>query len=614
MKTIALSALLCLVALSAHAESYTVRTTEDSGPGSLRDALDDADDGDIILFGGDVRGEIRLSEPLDVNDDVAIKGPGADVVTIRAGAEGSAVDVRGDATISGVTISGGESGIDLKRGKLTLIECAVRNADGPGVEVSDGTRLTLSRSLIADNGGAGIDVGDGKLTCVNSTISGNGAAGLANGDGSVTAANCTIASNRGAGVKTGEGEARLHNTLLADNHPSCSGTIASAGYNLVDDQSCHFAASGDQNGVDPRLGVLYGNGGPTATQAPGGSSPAIDAGDPAGCLDSIGSLLNVDQRGLRRPNGGRCDIGAVETQVATASGGTVVNRILALVDGDPITLYELTDFAAADVRLRESGADQATLLDLLVTKRVIEKEVESQGIAVNEAEIDRYITSIRERNGLDEQQLDQALAQQGLTRERYREQVKEELQRAQLINREIRGKVSVSPEEIDRYYKEHESGATDGEQMVVSHIVLQIPPDASEEQIAAVEARADKIHDELDDGADFAEVAKRESEDGAAPSGGKLGTFKKGEMRDELEAAVKDLDAGEYSEPVRTATAIHIVRLDERIAVGGEGGEGMPDSAREEIKERLYAEALEERYNRWLKEDLRQRHHVEIRQ
>jgi parvulin-like peptidyl-prolyl isomerase len=246
---------------------------------------------------------------------------------------------------------------------------------------------------------------------------------------------------------------------------------------------------------------------------------------------------------------------------------------------------------------------------------VIEKEVAAQNIVVAEAEIDRYIASIRERNGLSEAQPDQALAQQGLTREQYRQQVKEELQRAQLINREIRGKVSVSPEEIERYRKERDGGAGGGDdaadQVVISHIVLQLPPQADEAQIAAVEARAEKIHAELEDGADFAEVAKRESEDGAAPAGGKLGTFKQGEMRDELEAAIEGLGAGEFSQPVRTAGAVHIVRVDERIAADEPAK--VSEAERAEIKEKLYAEALEERYNRWLKEDLRQRHSVEIR-
>ncbi len=106
-------------------------------------------------------------------------------------------------------------------------------------------------------------------------------------------------------------------------------------------------------------------------------------------------------------------------------------------------------------------------------------------------------------------------------------------------------------------------------------------------------------------------MAQRASEDGAAKGGGSLGTFKKGEMRDDLEAAVAGLSPGEFSKPLRGSSGIHIVRLDERTTPGS--ATAVPDGRADQIKEQLYAKALEDRYTRWLKEDLRQRHHVEIR-
>lgn len=609
--------LLCAVTLAcaavAQAESHTVRTTDDSGEGSLRDTLDDADDGDTILFASDVRGEIVLTDPLDVDHAVSIKGPGADVLTINGGELSTVLDVTADATISGLAITGGDRGISLDRDKLTIIDCTVRDSAGDGIDVGSRSRLTVLRSLIAGHREAGIEA-SGAATCINSTISDNGGNGITSDDGHIVLASCTIADNRGTGLAASGGEARATNSLFAGNAASCSGAVVSQGYNLTDDTSCQFAAAGDQSGVDARLGGLLANGGATDTRAPATGSPAIDSGNPAGCSDPGGTALTVDQRGLRRPSGGRCDIGAVEAQVvvATAARGTVVNRIVALVDGDPITAYELKDFSAGDPRLQQAAeANRGEVLELLVTKRVIEKEVERQGIVIQEAEIDRYVDNIKQRNNIDDMQLEAALGQQGITREKYRAQVRDELQRAQLINREIRGKVSVSPEEIERYAREHgEGGAADDEQVTISHIVLKLPPDATAAQVAEVEARADKIYEELDDGADFAEVAARESEDGAAKSGGKLGTFKRGEMREDLEAAVADLEPGEISKPVKGPTSINIIRLDERI---GAGDSELSEAKMTEIKEKLYAEALEERYNRWLKEDLRQRHHVEIK-
>jgi peptidyl-prolyl cis-trans isomerase SurA len=597
-------------AAPAVAAIHTVRNTDDSGDGSLRKALKDASDGDAISFASDVEGEIALESSLDVDSDVAIKGPGANVVTVR-GKEGVTVASAGTVSISGLTIAGGDTAIELKHGKLTLLDSAVVDSTGDGI-ANQGGRLTLLRSLVARNRGIGIANASGSTTCVNSTIADNSGAGIVAHEGDVMLASCTIAGNGGTGIETASGQAVVHNTLIAGNVQGCSGRVSSKGYNLTDDARCGFEQSGDQTSDDPRLGALSGNGGPTQTKALTGGSAAIDGGDPNGCADPTTSgLLSTDQRGARRPAGARCDIGAFEAQAAVA--GTVVGRILALVDGDPVTLYELKDFAAGDPRLKQALlTDEAAVLDLLITKRLIQKEVEKQGIVVQDADVDRYIANIRERNKIDDAQLDAALAQQGLTRERYRAQVREELQRAQLINREIRGKVSVSPEEVARYYKEHDSegGGGGNAEVTISQIFLKLPADASPDEVKEVEARADAIYKELKGGADFAEVAKKDSEDGAASSGGKLGAFKSGEMREDLEQAIKGLDPGEFSKPVRGTSGIHIVRVDERV---GPGTKNMPDEKADEIKEQLYAKALEDRYNRWLKEDLRQRHHVEIR-
>ena len=290
----------------------------------------------------------------------------------------------------------------------------------------------------------------------------------------------------------------------------------------------------------------------------------------AGCTDDTGGLLAGDQRGTRRPSGGRCDIGAFEQPVAVT--GTVVNRIVALVDGDPITSTSEHLRCQRPAPADAARTDQASVLDLLVTQRILSKEIEAQGITISEAEIDRYIDSIRaaeqaerrparggaEPAGPDPGALPQA--DQGRARARAADQPRDPRQGQRLA-----GGDRTLPQGSG------EPGAAESdEQVSISHIVLQIPPAPATADVAAIQARADKIYEELEGGADFAEVAKRESEDGAASAGGKLGTFKKGEMRDELEEAVAGLEPGEVSKPVRADNSIHIVRLDERIGAGTE--------------------------------------------
>src|SRR5262245_50156209 len=193
--------LLLPPAPAGQATPLTVRNTDHSGNGSLRQALKDAKDGDSIIFGSEVHGEIMLKDTLDIDTDASIKGPGASVLTLR-GREDEVVTVDATVTLTGLTISGGETAVVLKHGKLNLLDCVVRDSSGDGV-ANRGGRLTLVRSLVADNHGIGIANASGTITCVNSTIAGNGGAGLALEEGSATAASCTIARNGGTGLDAG---------------------------------------------------------------------------------------------------------------------------------------------------------------------------------------------------------------------------------------------------------------------------------------------------------------------------------------------------------------------------------------------------------------------------
>src|SRR5262249_56920994 len=110
----------------------------------------------------------------------------------------------------------------------------------------------------------------------------------------------------------------ISDSILANNvGGNCSGSMVSKGYNLSTDGTCNFSYTGDLNNQDPLLGKLQNNGGPTDTSALRRGSPAIDAGNPAGCTDGQGNLLKTDQRGMPRPDHedtGGCGMGAVEKQ------------------------------------------------------------------------------------------------------------------------------------------------------------------------------------------------------------------------------------------------------------------------------------------------------------
>jgi len=171
-----------------------------------------------------------------------------------------------------------------------------------------------SRSACVSGGGAILN--GGTVILNNSTVAGNTAQAYcpsqnfcaAYGGGiwstlSMTISNSTLSMNSvvanslgannsvalGGGVYI-QDAAIFQNTIVADNSTggNCSGTVTSKGYNLSTDGSCNFTSAGDRNNTDPLLGALQNNGGLTATMALSSGSPAIDAGNPAGCTDAQG--------------------------------------------------------------------------------------------------------------------------------------------------------------------------------------------------------------------------------------------------------------------------------------------------------------------------------------
>ena len=297
--------------------------------------------------------------------------------------------------------------------------------------------------------------------------------------------------------------------------------------------------------------------------------------------------------------------------VPVAARAETLNRIVATIDGDPITLIELERYA--EVAKKRPGGDQVAndqraMLDELVLDKIINKQVEVLGLKANEQQVDNYIESIRSRNNLTEEQLMEALKQQGMTWDQYRVQVRADIERANLINREIRNKVNVSPEEIERYYQAHLDEYGSGGKMHARLISLTVPPDASEADRAAVKAKADEVHALAADGKDFAKLVKEYSQGPAVDEGGDIGEIEPDQMQPEFAKAVSGLKPGQVSAVITTRQGFHIIKVEKP---SGETHQPLAEVS-ESIKEKLYKEAMEQRYDRWLNQDLRSRHHVEI--
>ena len=235
--------------------------------------------------------------------------------------------------------------------------------------------------------------------------------------------------------------------------------------------------------------------------------------------------------GAAMPHGAVLRVAAViAVLLAGPARAEVANRIVATIDGEPITAHELREW------VKERGEDIAPdeALEALITQKLLEKEIKAQGISARDEDVDRYMDEVRSRSGLNEAAFNAALKERGMSVEAYKTKVRAEIERAQLVNKEIRQRVNVSSAEIKRYYEAHLSDYATSDKVKVRAIFLRVEDPSDAEAMARARAKAEELRAAARGSKAFQALAKEHSEGPGAEEGGELGTFARGEMESRL--------------------------------------------------------------------------------
>src|SRR3990167_4038635 len=154
----------------------------------------------------------------------------------------------------------------------------------------------------------------------------------------------------------------------------------------------------------------------------------------------------------------------------------VIEQLTAVIDGEPYTLTSIKGFAKTKGKIefptrplnRINEADR-DVLEQFVTEKLLETEIREAGIKISDAEVDEYIAQIKARNKLSDDDLRTALSREGQTMAGYRASVKSELEKNEMINRQVRAKVNISNEDAERYYKLNMKNYRSGERAQLRH-------------------------------------------------------------------------------------------------------------------------------------------------
>jgi peptidyl-prolyl cis-trans isomerase SurA len=266
--------------------------------------------------------------------------------------------------------------------------------------------------------------------------------------------------------------------------------------------------------------------------------------------------------------------------LASAGRAELVDRVAAVVNNEIITLGEVMKRAGVDLQRAEQEAtpenrakmrEQITrkVLDGMVDEKLLDQELRESKIVVDDKQVDLGVQDVMHRYNFTPEQLAQAVANEGLTLSEYREQMRKQLGRFQLLREKVAKLVKVSDADIRSEYDRMARDEGKEVEVHVRHIVVSLAENAPQAEVERTLALAQSIAAEARQPlVDFAELAKKKSQGSSAADGGDLGFFKKGAMVPAFEKVAFALKVGEVSDPVRTSLGWHVLKLEERRAIG----------------------------------------------
>ncbi len=249
-----------------------------------------------------------------------------------------------------------------------------------------------------------------------------------------------------------------------------------------------------------------------------------------------------------------------------------LNGIAAIVDDDVITRSELNQrvqsitkqLAQRNTPLPPQSILERQILDRLILEQLQLKRAEQIGIQVDDESLNRVIANIAKENQMSLEQFRTTLARDGMSFAFFREQIRNEIIITRLRTSQVDNRVNVTPQELDTFLEAQKGHQEQNDEYHLYHILITIPGSASPEQIQAARSKAEEVHAQLRQGADFQQMAVTYSSGQQALEGGDLGWRRAAQLPTLFAEVVLNMQPGEFSEITRSSSGFHILKLAEK--------------------------------------------------
>ena len=293
----------------------------------------------------------------------------------------------------------------------------------------------------------------------------------------------------------------------------------------------------------------------------------------------------------------------------------VVDRIVANVNGQ-IILYSELQHQVAILQKRmptlvlndpeQKAKVEREVLEQIIQQKLADMEVKRLKITVSDSEVDAKIRDIQSTNHLTPEKFQESLKASGGSLGKFREQLKETMERQQLLQQVLKSQVVISDQEVDAYLKWREGqqgqegqGGQDAATGKVHLALIVLPVGGANGTAGEVKRTGAKLLSQLQRGADFRSVAQRYSKGPTAQEGGDVGYMAPDDIAPFIAKAIKGLQNGQVSNLVQGPDGYYIVKLldvgRDHINIGGS------NISREKARQMLYEQAMSRKYEQWLK-------------
>lgn len=284
------------------------------------------------------------------------------------------------------------------------------------------------------------------------------------------------------------------------------------------------------------------------------------------------------------------------------------NRVVAFVNDDVITLYELNnkveELTGKTCEELKSANEQEyfdardKILDLLIDQKLAEAKIKELGLEATQEEVDDYLEMIKERNKLTQEDLVAQLKKEGMPYDKFREKIKKDIETRNLIESEIKRKMIITDEDIAKYYQSHKSDYEKPGSAHIASIFLVPGSTGTQTELDMLKKKGEEILERLKKGEDFGALAREFSNGPGVSEGGDLGIIKLADVDPKILDVINSLKEGEVSPLINMGNRLQIIKLIKKNET-----EWIPlDKVREDIYQKLYDQEIEKRYVEYMAE------------